>query len=121
MAYTGHKDTKMQDGKTLVAWLRPTIQDECRHFGVPEPTEEQVAIVISALRMHTVIMQAATYDNSELGQPDEITKYWPIESSIGRYFRDAARETLDAISLCDACNCMTHTRSGKCGKCEATK
>ena len=99
MAYTGHKDTKMQDGQTLVQWVRPTIKDECRFFGVPEPTDEQVAVVISSLRMQTLIMQAASYDFSELGKPDEVTKYWPIESSIGRYFRDAARETLDNYTL----------------------
>jgi hypothetical protein len=25
------------------------------------------------------------------------------------------------ISLCNSCNCMTHTIKGKCGKCHASK
>ena len=56
---------------------------------------KQMAIVISALRMHTIMMHAAGYDYSELGELDKKTKYWPTETSIGRYFRDAARVTLD--------------------------
>lgn len=93
--YTGHKDTRMPDGKTLVEWITETVKDECRFFNVPMPTDKQMAVVISALRMHTIMMQAADYDFSELGKPKEPTKYWPLQSSIGRYFRDAARVTLD--------------------------
>ncbi len=95
MAYTGHKKTNMPDGKTLVEWLKPTIQDEARRYSVEIPNDKQIALVISALRMHTVVVHAAQYDFSELGKPDEVTKYWPVESSIGRYFRDSAYETLD--------------------------
>ncbi len=95
MTYTGHKDPKMPDGKTLVEWITETVKDECRFFNVPMPTDKQMAVVISAIRMHTIIMQAASYDYSELGKPNEKTKYWPMESSVGRYFRDAARVTLD--------------------------
>ncbi|HRJ06903.1 MAG TPA: hypothetical protein PK911_05150 [Candidatus Saccharibacteria bacterium] len=93
--YTGHKDTNMPDGQTLVEWITPTVKDEARQFGVDMPTPKQMALVISALRMHTIMTQAAAYDFSELGKPDEVTKFWPTESSIGRYFRDAARVTLD--------------------------
>lgn len=121
MAYTGHHNTKMESGKTVVEWLRETIRDECKFYGVPMPTDEQIAVVISSMRMHTLIMRAADYDTSELQKPDEVTQYWPMQSSIGRFFRDAARETLDSISLCPSCNCMTHTRGGKCGKCGADK
>lgn len=121
---TGHKNTKMPGGETLVEWLRDTIYSECKFYGVPLPTDKQIAVVVSAMRMHTLIMHAAGYDKSELHKPDEVTKYWPTESSIGRYFRDAARETLDLdddISLCKACYCMTKTVGERCGKCEAIK
>ena len=97
--YTGHHDTKMPDGKTVVEWLRPIIIDECNFYGVPVPSAEQVAIVVSSMRMHTLIMQAAEYDYSELGKPDQKQKYWPMQSSIGRFFRDAARDTLDLINI----------------------
>lgn len=93
--YTGHKSTKMPDGQSLVEWIWPAIEVESRQFNIKMPTPEQVALVISALRIHTIIEHASKYDQSELGKPDEITQYWPIESSIGRYFRDAARETID--------------------------
>lgn len=93
--HTGHHNPKMLDGKTLVEWIAPTVKDECSFFKVPVPTPEQMAVVISAIRMHTIIMHAADYDTSELGEPGEVTEFWPMQSSIGRYFRDAARVTLD--------------------------
>lgn len=98
-AYTGHKNRTMPDGKTLVEWITPTVEDECRFYGVDMPTPEQMAVVVSALRIHTIIMHAADYDTGELGKPDEVTQYWPKESSISRYFRDAARLTLEANQL----------------------
>ena len=95
MAYTGHKKTNMPGGKTLVEWITDTVKDECKRYSVDVPTDKQMAVVISALRMHTIMMTAAKYDFSELGKPNEVTKYWPIESSIGRYFRDASLEVLE--------------------------
>lgn len=92
--YTGHKQTRMPDGQTLIDWITPTVKQESQLHGVDIPTKEQMAVVVSAIRMHSIITHAAGYDQSELGKPDEITKYWPVESSIGRYFRDAAEETL---------------------------
>ena len=99
MAYTGHKNTKMPDGKTLIEWLRPTVKEECRFYGVAGLTDEQIAIVVSSMRMHHLIMHAAEYDYSELHDRDKKTEYWPMQSSIGRYFRDAARDTLDLINI----------------------
>jgi hypothetical protein len=96
MAYTGHKNTKMPDGKTLVDWVKVTIADECRFYGVEMPSDRQIAVVIMSMRMHHLIMHAAEYDYSELGNPDKKQEYWPMQSSIGRYFRDAPRETLEA-------------------------
>lgn len=95
MSNTGHKNAKMIDGKTLVEWITPTVQDECRFFGVDMPSPKQMAVVISAIRMHTIMVHAAQYDQSELGTPEQRTEFYPVESSIGRYFRDAARVTLD--------------------------
>ncbi len=95
MAYTGHKQRKMPDGKTLVEWITPTVKEECRFFGADMPTDKQMAVVISALRMHTIMMHAADYDTSALGDPNQVDKHWPMQSSIGRYFRDAAQDTLD--------------------------
>lgn len=92
---TGHKNPKMPEGKTLVEWITPTVQDECRFYGVEMPSPKQMAVVISALRMHTIMMHAARYDQSNLHKPDEIDPYWPMQSSIGRYFRDASRITLE--------------------------
>lgn len=99
MSYTGHKDTRMPNGDTLVEFITPTVKDECRRYGVYLPSPRQMAVVISALRMHSIMLQASTYDTSELGEPDKVTKYWPIESSVGRFFRDAAAVTLDEINL----------------------
>ena len=95
MVYTGHKSTKMPDGKTLVDWIKRTVKDECGFYGVPELTDKQIAVVISSMRMHTIMMHAAEYDTSNLHKPDEVDPHWPMQGSIGRYFRDAARETLD--------------------------
>lgn len=96
MTYTGHKDPKMADGKTLVEWITPTVEDEARFYKVKMPTPEQMALVISAVRMHTIMMRASDYDFSELGHPDQVTQFWAKESSIGRFFRDASRVTLEA-------------------------
>ena len=95
----GHKNPKMSGGETLVEWITPTVKDECRFYNVPMPSDKQMAVVISALRMHTIIMHAAEYDKSNLHKPDEIDPYWPMQGSIGMFFRDAARITLDGAEL----------------------
>lgn len=97
--YTGHKSIKMMDGESIVDRIQPTLDQESQLFGVEKPSREQVALVVSALRMHPLLAHAAQYDFSEPGKPDEVTKYWPIESSIGRFFRDASREVLDECRL----------------------
>ena len=99
MVYTGHKNRKMPDGKTLVQWLRPSVIAESKFYHVEMPTDEQIAIVASAMRMHHLIEHAADYDFSELGKPNEVTKFWPMQSSIGRFFRDASQLTLDRINI----------------------
>lgn len=95
MTYTGHKQLNMHEDTTLVDWLTPIVKEESIHYGVDIPTAKQIAVVVSAMRMHTLIMHAANYDYSKLGDPDKVDDLWPIESSIGRYFRDAAQVTLD--------------------------
>lgn len=99
MAYTGHKNRRMPSGETIVDWIKPTVKDEARYYGVEMPSDEQIAIVLRSARMHHLMEHAAGYDNSELHAPDEVTKYWPIESSIGRFFRDAPLEVLDQINI----------------------
>jgi len=95
MAYTGHKKLLMPDGKTLVEWVKPVVKDECKFYGVEMPSDKQIAVVIMSMRMHHMMMHASDYDFSELGKPDEKQEYWPLQSSIGRYFRDAPRVTLE--------------------------
>jgi len=99
LEYTGHKLARMPDGKTLVEWLRPTVEDECHYYGVPKPTDEQIAVVARSLRMHHLMTHAAEYDYSELHTPGKKTDFYPIQSSIGRFLRDAPLETLDKINL----------------------
>lgn len=93
MSYTGHKQLLI-NGQNIVQHIWPTMEQESQFYGVPLPTVEQTALVISAMRMHHTMMHAADYDVSELGKPDEVTKFWPMQSSIGRYFRDSAGDIL---------------------------
>lgn len=136
---TGHNDPTI-NGETIAEWLRPTLLDEANRFNVPMPSDAQIALVVSAMRMHSLMVYASTYDRSELGKPDTLTDFYPIESSIGRFFRDSSRLILDeheqkfnkrrqgtkqvvdnTITLCDSCWCMTKMINGKCGKCKASK
>lgn len=93
MAYTGHKNTLI-DGKKITDHIRPTLEGECRLYGIEVPTDGQIAAVVSALRMHYTMVYASEYDYSELGKPEEKTKFYPVQSSIGRFFRDAGGDIL---------------------------
>ena len=96
MTYTGHKTRTMPDGQNIVDYIMPTLIQESRFYGgIPLPSREQVALVIRALRMHPLLEYASKYDYSELSKPNEITKFFPTISSIGRIFRDAPQEILD--------------------------
>lgn len=96
MTYTGHKTRTMPDGQNIVDYIMPTLIQESRFYGgIPLPSREQVALVIRALRMHPLLEYASKYDYSELSKPNEITKFFPTISSIGRFFRDAPLEVLD--------------------------
>lgn len=100
MVYTGHKNKAMDNGQNIVDWVMPTIIQESRFYGgVPLPSREQVALVIRALRMHHLLEYASKYDFSELSKPDEVTKFFPTISSIGRFFRDATLEVLDEYKM----------------------
>lgn len=94
MAYTGHKQTLI-NGQNIVEHIKEGVKHESQYHGVPMPTDKQMAIVISQLRMHHTMEHAVNYDYSELGKPDEVTKYWPQSSSVGRFLRDSAQITLD--------------------------
>nr|DAO11152.1 MAG TPA: hypothetical protein [Caudoviricetes sp.] len=97
MTYTGHKTRTMPDEQNIVDYIMPTIIQESRIFGntpIPIPSRKQIALVIRAMRMHTLLAYASGYDYSELSKPDEVTKFYPEISSIGRFFRDAPLEIL---------------------------
>ena len=102
MVYTGHKNKTMDNGQNIVDYIMPTIIQESRIFGntpIPIPSREQVALVIRALRMHHLLEYASKYDYSELSKPDEVIRFWPTISSIGRFFRDAPQEVLDEYEM----------------------
>lgn len=100
MTYAGHKNKTMPDGQNIVDYIMSTIIQESRLYGgIPLPSREQIALVIRALRMHHLLEYASKYDFSELSKPDEITKFFPTISSIGRFFRDAPLEVLDEYEM----------------------
>lgn len=100
MTYTGHKNKAMDNGQNIVDWIMPTLIQDSSLFGnIPLPSREQVALVVRALRMHPLLEYASKYDYSELSKPDEITKFFPTISSIGRFFRDAPLEVLDEYAM----------------------
>ena len=88
------------NGQNIVDWIMPTIIQESRFYGgVALPSREQISLVIRALRMHPLLDYASKYDFSELSKPDEVTKFFPTISSIGRFFRDAPLEVLDKYAM----------------------
>ena len=100
MTYTGHKDKHMANNENIVDFIRFDMKQDSKLFGnVPLPTREQTALVIRALRMHTLLTYASEYDYSELSKPDEVTRFWPTISSIGRFFRDAPLEVLENYEI----------------------
>lgn len=100
MAYTGHKNKHMANDENIVDFIRLDMKQDSKLFGnIPLPTREQTALAIRALRMHTLLTYASEYDYSELSKPDEITRFWPTISSIGRFFRDAPLEVLENYEI----------------------
>ena len=100
MAYTGHKNKHMANNENIVDFIRFDMEQDRKIFGnIPLPTREQTALVIRALRMHTLLTYASEYDYSELSKPDEVTRFWPTISSIGRFFRDAPLEVLEKYEI----------------------
>nr|DAS46289.1 MAG TPA: hypothetical protein [Caudoviricetes sp.] len=100
MLYTGHKNKHMLNGQNIVDFIRLNMEQDRKIFGnIPLPTREQTALVIRALRMHSLLNYASEYDVSELSKPDEVTGFWPTISSIGRFFRDAPLEVLEKYEI----------------------
>lgn len=62
--------------------------DNRRYPKVQRPTRKQVAMVLHALADHTAIMEMTRFDRLEHNGSNkgEETKYWPTETSIGRWF-----------------------------------
>lgn len=100
MAYIGHKNRTMDNGQNIVDWVMPTIIQESKLYGgIPMPSREQVALVIRAMRMHHLLEYASNYDFPKPQKPDDIIKFFPAISSIGRFFRDAPLEVLDEYKM----------------------
>ena len=100
MSYTGHKDKHMANNENIVDFIRFDMEQDSKLFGnVPLPTREQTALVIRALRMIHILEYASEYDASDLLKTDEITRFWPTISSIGRFFRDAPLEVLEKYEI----------------------
>lgn len=91
--YTGHKSTLINK-KNIANHILPTMVQEAQLYGVELPRPEQVALVVSALRMHHTLVYASEYDFSELHDRKVKTDFYPIQSSIGRFFRDSGGEML---------------------------
>lgn len=96
----GHRCETMPNGKDIVDYIMPTIFQESQLYGgIKLPSKEQVALVISALRMLSLLEYASKYDFSMLGHPDQATKFHPTELSIGRFFRDASMKVLNEYAI----------------------
>ena len=93
----GHKDPTIE-GKPLVDFIRETIRHDAIYHRTLLPTDLQIALVISALRNHTITSRMIDYDLSELHKPDEISSFFPQASSVGRFLRDASQITIDKES-----------------------
>lgn len=91
-----HKNPYIHN-KNIVEWIKPTIQHEAKFYNVDIEglTDKQIALVVRALRMHTLMVWASNYDRTELGEKDKETSFYPIETSIGRFLRDSAEVVLD--------------------------
>ena len=100
MLYTGHKNKHMLNGQNIVDFIRLNMEQDRKIFGnIPLPTREQTALVIRALRMIHILEYASEYDVSDLLKIDEVTRFWPTISSIGRFFRDAPLEVLEKYEI----------------------
>lgn len=97
MTYTGHKQTYI-GGLSIPEQLQYTLKQEAELHNIPMPTDKQIGLVMSALRMHNIMVHASNYDRSELGKPGQVTDFYPIESSIGRWLRDAGRKLMEERS-----------------------
>jgi hypothetical protein len=54
----------------------------------PKPSRKQVGMVLHALADHTAIMEMVQFDRLDHhgSNAGKETKYWPTETSIGRWF-----------------------------------
>ena len=92
----GHHDPLI-NGRPIAEYIYTSVGNECHHYGIDTLTVEQIAVVCSMLRMHTITAHAVGYDQSELHKPEERTNFHPEASSVGRFLRDSSRITLDRI------------------------
>lgn len=84
----------MVSGKPAAERLMKALDN--RLTGEPKPNKNQVAMVLHALADHTAIMQMVNYDMRDTyPNRDQKTKYWPTETSIGRWFHAVGSELED--------------------------
>ena len=71
-----------------------------RLTGEPKPTRLQVAMVLRAMADHTAIMEMVKYDRMgrepQGEDPAKETKWWPTETSIGRWFHAVSAQLEDS-------------------------
>ena len=90
----------MERGQNIVDWIMPTIIQESQFYGgIPLPSREQIALVIRAMRMPHLLEYSSNYDFPKPQESDDIIKFFPAISSIGRFFRDAPLEVLDEYKM----------------------
>lgn len=89
-------DFSMEVGcEHFVDHVKVAIKNECRYRGIPMLDDMQIGVVVRSLRNHSYSVLMTHYDRRELGNPTKVTDFYPIESSVGRFLRDAGNELID--------------------------
>lgn len=82
-------------GQHFVDHVKVAIKNECRYRGIPMLDDMQIGVVITSLRNHSYAMLMTRYDRRERFDLTKVTDFYPIESSVGRFLRDAGNELID--------------------------
>lgn len=82
-------------GQRFVDHVKVAIANECRYRGIPMLDDMQIGVVITSLRNHSYTSLMTRYDRRKLGDPTKVSNFYPIESSVGRFLRDAGNELID--------------------------
>lgn len=82
-------------GQRFVDHVKEAIKNECGYRGIPMLDDIQIGVVITSLRNHSYTVLMTRYDRRERFDLDKVTDFYPIESSVGRFLRDAGNELID--------------------------